>query len=116
MMPEQTVYSPATIHHFIHDIEKLLKDMEKVVKGPIRNSAWSQEEESDEKEWTGMKMPFTAKFWQYFFPDQLFQDSTFSTFLSLSTATADAIGQGAASDLLFEARDGLPRPRQIQIH
>ena len=38
-------------------------------------------------------------------------------FLSLSTATADAIRQGAASDLLFEARDGLPRPtRQIQIH
>ena len=33
-----------------------LKDMEKVVKGLIRNSAWSQEEESDEKEWTGMKL------------------------------------------------------------
>ena len=90
-----------------------LKDMEKVVKGPIQNSAWSQEEESDEKEWTGMKMAFTAKFWQYFFRDQLYD----FTFLSLSTATADSIGQGAASDLLFEARDGLPRPtRQIQIH
>lgn len=52
-----------------------------------------------------MKMAFTAKFWQYFFRDQLYD----------STASADAIGQGAASDLLFEARDGLPRPRQIQI-
>jgi len=53
-----------------------------------------------------MKMAFTAKFWQYFFRDQLYD----------STASADAIRQGAASDLLFEARDGLPRPRQIQIH
>lgn len=51
-----------------------------------------------------MKMAFTAKFWQYFFRDQLYD----------SAATADAIGQGAASDLLFEARDGLPRPQQWQ--
>ena len=43
MMPEQTVYSTATIHHFIHDIQR------------FQNSAWSREEESNEKEWNGMK-------------------------------------------------------------
>ena len=91
-----------------------LKDMEKVVKGPIQNSAWSQEEESDEK---GVKLGWKWHSRQNSGNISSGISSMTSPFLSLSTATADSIGQGAASDLLFEARDGLPRPtRQIQIH
>ncbi len=75
---------------------------------------------SSEMEWNGMKRIWQGmhsrkhqqktKFCQYVFVrDQVFQPMPLPS-------TADAIGQGAASDLLFEARDGLPRPTQIQIH
>ena len=70
---------------------------------------------SSEMEWNGMKRIWqgmhSRKHQKKNLPICIRSGSGLST-----NATADAIGQGAASDLLFEARDGLPRPTQIQIH